>query len=349
MQQSNIFAIHSEARIEYNFENSINQTKKILVPEWSLTFKNAKFHSVVMNADSQPVTKMGLSVHPINELAREAVIRLKSLASDRGIEIIELGTESHAPVDISCEIVASIGGDGTLLSAVRTAYPCDIPVWGINVGDLGYLTISSVEEMGRSLDLLSKGKYWIENRTMIEATVSDEDGKDIRLTAFNDIVVHRHVPKGGMIVLDVELDGRFLGSYEADGLIFSTPTGSTGYNLSAGGSILSPNLPAFIITPICAHSFSARSLVVDDSSVLLVKPKIKAPGDVVLITSDGQEIAQLDKCSLRSGTDDSVGSEVEIRRADRRVGLVRFNEVFFFDVMRDKLGWADGHPKHRNR
>ncbi|MCX6646983.1 MAG: NAD(+)/NADH kinase, partial [bacterium] len=241
------------------------------------------------------------------------------------------------------------GGDGTLLAAIRSAYPNNIPVWGINVGDLGYLTISSVDEIGKCIKLLAKGEYWVEPRAMIEAVISDRNGQQKSLIAFNDIVVHRQVPGGNLIVLNVQLDGHFLGAYEADGLIFATPTGSTAYNLSAGGSILSPNVAAFIITPICAHSFSARSLVIDDSRILVVNPMIKMPGDVILVTADGQEIASLENCRFHGDQTDKKGCEVVIRKADQSTGLIRFEDIFFFDVLRDKLGWAEGHLNHRNQ
>ena len=306
---------------------------------------------MVSHPKSRPVTKIALGIHPIREVAQQAVEIFKSAADSVGIEIIELGKSDADCQSLQCDIVASIGGDGTLLGAIRSAWSGNIPVWGVNVGGLGYLTITSVDEIAKCIELLARGDYWIEYRSLIEAVISGESGEKNdgqNLTAFNDIVLHRHVPGGGLIVFEVELDGHFLGAYEADGLIFSTPTGSTAYNLSAGGSILSPDLPAFIITPICAHSFSARSLVISDSLKLIVRPKIKMPDDYVLVTADGQEMMRLEKCSL-SVDDKSDGASVEIHRAEKDAGLVRFEEIFFFDILRDKLGWAEGHPNHRNQ
>lgn len=301
---------------------------------------------MITTKKSDPVKRIALSVHPIHEVAYDAVVQFKAAAESLGVEVVELGQNDADLSDIQCDLVASIGGDGTLLAAIRSAYPENIPVWGINVGDLGYLTISSVNDIEKCLGLLVDGDFWVEPRSMIEAVIG---GKNKVLTAFNDIVVHRKVPGGNLIVLDVQLDGHFLGSYKADGLIISTPTGSTAYNLSAGGSILSPMLPAFIITPICAHSFSARSLVIDDSRVLVVNPMIKMPGDVILVSADGQDIALLENCKLHMEPDEAKGCEVIIRKAEQSVGLIRFEEIFFFDVLRDKLGWAEGRPDQRGK
>ena len=149
------------------------------------------------------------------------------------------------------------------------------------------------------------------------------------------------------MAIDCELDGRFLATYEADGLIISTPTGSTGYNLAASGSILSPTLPAFEITPVCAHSFSARSLIIDDSSELVIRPRLKTEGEVAYATADGQEVAELANCPMRKKPVDEDSCRVILRRADRCIGLIRFDEIAFFGVLRDKLGWADAAPPNR--
>jgi NAD+ kinase len=295
-----------------------------------------------------PVKKCGLLLHPHQETAVKALETMRRAADSHGIETIELD-RSDVSFDKSagCQVIISVGGDGTLLAAVRFAYPADIPVWGINVGQLGYLTTSTIDEIESHVSRLAKGDYWIENRSMIEGIVTRADGKDVELVALNDIVVHRNVPGGGLMALDCELDGRFLATYEADGLIISTPTGSTGYNLSAGGSILSTTLPAFEITPICAHSFSARSLIIDDSSVLVVRPRLKAEGEVAYATADGQEVAELANCPVRTKPVKDDSCRVTLKRAERPIGLVRFDEVVFFGILRDKLGWADAAPPNR--
>ena len=299
--------------------------------------------------ERKPVDTVGLKVHPYGTTADEAVGMFRTACELSGLKIIELPDEPGNSGWDECGVIVSIGGDGTLLSAVRYAYPSNLPVWGINVGDLGYLTTSVMDEIGEGVERLRKGDYHIEERTMIEAKIIEE-GKAIKdLVALNDIVVHRRVPSGGLMELDVELDGRFLATYESDGLIISTPTGSTGYNMSAGGSILSPTLKAFILTPICAHSFSARSLVVDDSSMLVIKPMLKFPGEVAFATAYGQEVAELRNCPLRERAEASGDCMVKVDRASSPAGLIRFEDVIFSDVLRDKLGWADSTPPLRVR
>ncbi len=293
-----------------------------------------------------PVNKLGLKLHPRYEYAKDAHERLMAAADAHGIKIIDLTGEQEPATVEDCRVVASIGGDGTLLSAVRSAYPSDTPVWGINVGELGFLTTSGVNEIEQHVERLAKGDYQVEPRTMIEGTVSWGEHETL-LVALNDIVLHRQVPGGGLMALDVELNGRFLAAYEADGLIISTPTGSTGYTLSAGGSILSPTVAALEITPVSAHSFSARSLVVDDSSVLVIRPRLKTEGEVAFALADGQQVAKLVNCPVRSGKQSADSCRMVVRRSEKTAGFVRFEDVVFSDVLRDKLGWADAAPSNR--
>jgi NAD+ kinase len=303
-----------------------------------------------MSEDSQkPVQRLGLVVHPQHDEVADVVAKFRDAAAGSGIDLVDVEGQTGMAVDQDLQALASIGGDGTLLSAVRSSYPEDIPVWGINVGDLGYLTTSSVDEIHIGIGKLAKGEYWVEARSTIEATITGEGESTDVLLGLNDIVIHRKVPGGGMMALDAELDGRFLATYEADGLIVSTPTGSTGYNLSAGGSILSPNLKAFIITPICAHSFSARSLVVDDGSVLVIRPRLKMVGEVAYALADGQDKAELLNCAIRDHSDLTMDTycKVTIKRGKRTAGLIRFDELFFSDVLRDKLGWAEAAPEKK--
>jgi len=281
------------------------------------------------------VRRVGIKIHPLYHPAEKALTAFRSACEKYGIEIIE-------PVDSSCHAVVSIGGDGTLLSAVHDAHPNDIPVWGINVGGLGYLTSSGTDNIESETERLANGDYHVEHRTMMEATIHHTNGDESKLIALNDIVIHRQVPAGGLMMLDAELDGRFLATFEADGLIISTPTGSTGYNLAAGGSILSPTLHGFILTPICAHSFSARSLIYDDTSTMVIKPKTKIPGEPAYATADGHDTAELKNCPDRLSRDIGGGCTITIKKAGRPAGLLRFDEVFFSDVLRDKLGWAKG-------
>jgi NAD+ kinase len=293
---------------------------------------------------SIPVKKLGLCVHPSSPHADEPLKRLRNAALSHGIELVVLdNTDSGKPVD-GFDMIASLGGDGTLLAATRIAYPFRIPVWGINIGRLGFLTTSGTDEIEKGVERIAKGGYTVEPRAMLEAQVNGGINGPARLVALNDIVIHRKAI-AGIITLDAELNGRFLLTYEGDGLVISTPTGSTAYSMAAGGSILSPTLKAFILTPICPHSLSARSLVVDDNSVLVVKPRFDRPDDVITVNADGQMLTELHpSCAYSSGESESPCCVV-LKRAERDAGLVRFDEVVFSDVLRDKLGWAGGASK----
>jgi len=295
----------------------------------------------MVDHSNSEIRRVGIKVHPLYTPAEKALKEFNATADRLGIEIVD-------PCDETCQAVVSIGGDGTLLSAVHDAYPHNIPVWGINVGDLGYLTTSGTDNIAQETERLARGDFFVEHRTMMEAAIHLKDTEKITLIALNDIVIHRHVPGGGLMMLDAELDGRFLATFEADGLIISTPTGSTGYNLAAGGSILSPHLHGFILTPICAHSFSARSLIFDDSSTLVIRSRLKMPGEVAFATADGQNVAELKNCPGRLETEPSDGCKITIKSADRPAGLLRFDEVYFSDVLRDKLGWAERSPNTKS-
>ncbi|HDS30107.1 MAG TPA: NAD(+)/NADH kinase [Firmicutes bacterium] len=283
--------------------------------------------------ETKRVTKLGLCMHPKSPHAEDAVKRLHDAANGHGIKIIEINHFDSTQQAGSFDMIASIGGDGTLLAAARHAYPSHVPVWGINIGRLGFLTTSGTDFIETGVGKIASGDYMIEPRAMLEAEIEGGNNNQSKLVALNDIVLHR-MAVAGMITLDAELNGRFLLTYEGDGLVISTPTGSTAYSMAAGGSILSPALRAFILTPICTHSLSARSLVVDDTSVLVMKPRFDNNDDVISVSADGQTMNE-----LHPSTEPRA---VIIRRAVWDAGLVRFEEVVFSDVLRDKLGWAGG-------
>ena len=262
------------------------------------------------------IQRVGIQIHPQYSRAEKALIALRTTADSLGLEIVEPCDQPDCP---PCQAIVSIGGDGTMLSAVKTAYPHDIPVWGINVGELGYLTTSGTDTIEADTRRLANGDFFIEERAMIEATIKFDNGEEVVLNALNDVVLHRSVPAGGLMMMDAELDGRFLATFEADGLIISTPTGSTGYNLSAGGSILSPDLHGFIITPICAHSFSARSLIYSDTSTLVVRSRLKTPGEIAYATADGWDVAELVNCPMRYESDTPDGCAARQTRLGGKV------------------------------
>jgi NAD+ kinase len=300
------------------------------------------------NPVSPPVKRLALTTHPHHTRAEEAVKLVSAAAKRHGIDVFYLHeTDTHQSV-ADYQVAVSVGGDGTLLATVRTACPDDVPVWGINVGHLGFLTTSGLDEIESGIEALSRGDYSVEMRSMIDAEAHMMSGVTVKMTALNDIVIARDISTG-QLALEVELDGRFLASYDGDGLIAATPTGSTAYALSAGGPVLSPSIKALLLTPISPHSLSIRSLVFADSSQLSIKPRYISPGAVLRILADG--MSMLDMTGGRDWQDVDAGNGVNIviRKSERTAGLVRFHDVIFSDVLRDKLGWAGESPLRRKK
>ena len=232
---------------------------------------------------------------------------------------------SQFPED--CDLAIIAGGDGTILSVARSAVPAGIPLLGINLGSLGFLTEIQPDELERGLSRLFDGEYEIENRMVLGVSYHVEDSEPQRYALLNDAVITKGA-LARMISVEVFADKEHVATYTSDGLIVSTPTGSTAYALSAGGPILDPRLSAFVIAPICPHRMTYRPLVVPGDVMLRVK--LKKAKDSVFLTLDGQVgIPMID------------GAEVHLRRFERDVRLVRVAGRGFFEVLRQKLRWGE--------
>ncbi|MCF7669447.1 MAG: NAD(+)/NADH kinase [Verrucomicrobia bacterium] len=221
-----------------------------------------------------------------------------------------------------------LGGDGTMLRVVRAVAGLNTPVLGINLGGLGFLTDVSSPDLPRALDQLWSGDFTIETRPLICAGGSFTKGHE-PMGAFNDFVVSRGAASR-LIELEVDVDGEILTTYNCDGLIISSPTGSTAYSLSAGGAVVNPTAEVFTITPICPHTLSNRSVIVDlDSSinVRVLSKKLE-----VILTADGQI-----QSALKSG------ANVMINRSRKTVKLLRLGGSSFFKTLRQKLNWSGSH------
>lgn len=216
-----------------------------------------------------------------------------------------------------------LGGDGTMLRATRGIGMYDIPLIGINLGTLGFLT--EVEEVGvfDALDMLLKDRYIIENRMMIEGTVGNKT-----FHSLNDIVITR-AGFSRVIGLNVYVNGQLLDTYEADGVIVSTPTGSTGYNLSAGGPIVSPKARVIVVTPISPHSLTSKSVVFDSTDKIKIEiaKKRKTQDTEAIVSFDGGN-------SIDLGAGDVVSACISLRT----VRLIKVHDVNFYSVLRDKIG-----------
>jgi NAD+ kinase len=222
------------------------------------------------------------------------------------------------------DCILSLGGDGTILMSMRVAGHHGIPVFGINVGRLGFLTEILPDDLITALEKLKNDEYEIDERMVLEARI--EESKEGRFFALNDVVLD-HGDSTRLIKLDLYQGDHFVCPYHADGLIISTPTGSTAYNLAAGGPVIHPHLEAIITTPICPHSLTLRPIVFEDGSKLIVK--IASDDIDVRMTVDGQI-----SCILEAG------SQVCICKAPHQVKLVRIEPYSFFEILRTKLHWG---------
>ncbi|HEX6617207.1 MAG TPA: NAD(+)/NADH kinase [Gemmatimonadales bacterium] len=242
-----------------------------------------------------------------------------------GIELY--GEEALRDTDL--DALLTFGGDGTLLRGARLCDGREIPILGVNLGRVGFLTTATRDTIDTALDALVAGRYVIERRQALRAVIrSDADGERVTQMAVNDVAVH----KGGVarvVRVNVYIEGENVGPYSADGIIVATPTGSTAYSLSAGGPIVVPGVEALIVTPIAAHTLAVRPLVVQASFRVVVEP-MAGWADDLLVSFDGQ-----------TGTTLAPGECVDIRRADHRVCLIRLGGDGFFTRMRQKLHWGD--------
>ena len=227
-----------------------------------------------------------------------------------------------------CALVVVVGGDGTFLSIARAAARARTPILGVNLGGLGFLTEVTRQRMIPELERVLTRRFGVDERLMLDLKIL-RNGRTVRHgSALNDIVVSKKSTIARAVDLVVEVDGRYVTSYKADGLIVSTPTGSTAYSLSAGGPILDPKLDVLVLNPICPHTLTHRPLVLRDTVVIDVSLRNSDEG--VYLTLDGQR-----------GHPVRAGDKVRINRSEERVRLVQATERDYFHLLRSKLKWGE--------
>ena len=291
-----------------------------------------------------PVRRIGIFALPGQPGLAPALAHLDRLARKFDIKVAcEPEILPHAPPDARplrreeprLDLLVTLGGDGTLLRGARKVMGTDIPVLGINLGHLGFLTSSSGSDLAIAFELLRDGDFTLDSRTTLDGSILDEDGNSgDRHMALNDFVVHNTgAARISRLDLFVGHDGTHdeIGSFSADGVIVSTPTGSTAYSLSAGGPIIAPGVDCILVTPIYPHTLTVRPLVLAADERVIIK-EVDPSGDLVL-TVDGQEATAI-----------LPGSVVEIRTGTVRVPLLRFPGYTFFSTLRHKLNWALKSP-----
>lgn len=235
----------------------------------------------------------------------------------------------YAPRQSEIDMIFVFGGDGTMLQAMSAFAERGIPLLGINLGRMGFLLETEVDELSDALDLLARGEYDIERRMMLRVQM-EQNGKTVSAYATNDVCISRGLSQR-MIAIDAFVGDTLVDHYIADGVILSSPTGSTAYSLSAGGPIVSPDLPCFVLNPICPHTLQSRPIVLSCNEQVRLGLNMKEMRDGIQLSIDGQAVCQMQN-----------REKVVISRAEHDAQLVRFRkERNFFSLLKEKLSqWS---------
>jgi NAD+ kinase len=279
---------------------------------------------------------IGLIAHSEKEDARAAVRSMISALRAAKIDfLLEKQTAAlvgrKSPLDEHAlaresELLVVMGGDGTILRVVHKLGGDIRPIFGVNIGSLGFLTCVGVSEIPRAVESIRKKDFILSPRNLLLAELTNASGKVTRMHGLNDVVISRG-ERSQLVKIEVRIDGVGLTHYNADGLIIATPTGSTAYSLSAGGPVLMPDSGVFVVTPICPHVLTNRSTVVSDRSVIDVR--LQVPEKQVFVTLDGRATRAM-----------QVGDALRVVKSDRLLPLVTLPERLFPEVLRQKLKWS---------
>ena len=284
-----------------------------------------------------PSESVGIIYKHHHEPARIEAEKLKDWFKQKGIKVFSEEMKTKGSLDGSCEEsmvipktvdwVVVLGGDGTLLGAARRVGRFGSPILGVNLGGLGFLTGIPLERLYPVIEMMINGRLEVESRVMLETKVLRKGKVICRFEVLNDVVINK-VTLARIIDLDVAINEEFLTTFRADGLIISTPTGSTAYNLSAGGPILYPTMETFILTPICPFTLTNRPIIIPDTSVIQIKMKNESE-EAVVLTFDGQ-----------GGFDLYYDDKVIIRKSEKKIKLFRPPDHSYFNILRTKLMWG---------
>ena len=288
------------------------------------------------------IKRIGIVLKPHQHDALNTICDLTLWLSEREIEVVggpdierervehqtgcavkEVPTEKLAA---AVDLILVLGGDGTMIATARMIEDLEVPVLGINYGGLGYLTEFRIEELYSALGSILDGNYRLDKRVMLRTLHQRGDEVVNRNRVLNDVVINKSA-LARIIEIDVYLNDQFVNSFRADGLIVSTPTGSTAYNLSAGGPVIFPSMNAIVITPICPFTLSNRPIVVPDDAV--IELLLKTDQEDVALTLDGQVGIPL-----------KIGDRVVIQKSRTTFNLIQPSNRNYFDVLRDKLRWG---------
>jgi NAD+ kinase len=288
------------------------------------------------------IRRVGVVVKPHQPEAVKTICRLVEWLNVRGITLVggpevesarveeETGCAvailEHEQLAASVDLIVVLGGDGTMIATARMIGDHSVPVIGINYGGLGYLADFRIEEMFQGLEAILEGNYRLDARMMLAAELFRGEERLKQSRVLNDVVISKSA-LARIIEIEAYWNQQFVNSFRADGLIVSTPTGSTAYNLSAGGPVIYPSMHAVVITPICPFTLSNRPIVVPDDG--LIELRLKTPDEEVALTLDGQVGLPLE-----------AGDHVLIRKSRTTFNLVQPTNRNYFEVLRDKLRWG---------
>lgn len=279
------------------------------------------------------IKRVGVVLRPSTPELKDNYFKLEKVFNKHNIDVI-IESVSGAMIgimgmdfDLMCEssdVLVTLGGDGTLISAVRRSFKHDIPILGVYAGSFGFLADVQLDELDSFVQNMIEGQYRVDERSILETTFI-QNKKEVTQYAFNDIVLTRH-SVSNMIHVETLVDGKAFNTYFGDGVIVSTPTGSTAYNLSAGGPVLFPLTNVFALTPICPHSLTQRPVVLPGKFAI----EMKTPKEKALLIIDGQDKHELEQ-----------NESVHIKLAQKQVQLIHRNEFNYFEVLKEKLGWGE--------
>jgi NAD+ kinase len=295
---------------------------------------------------STPFETIGLIGKHGDPIVKETILRLCDYLESRNKQVVLEKTTAKMldgqPIDSlpdielpgKCDLVIVVGGDGTLLHSARTLAKHNTPLLGINLGRLGFLVDISPDNLEPHLDAILAGNYEQEVRFLLEVSMGDESSPNQDIAAFNDVVLHKwNIAR--MIEFRTYVDGQLVNDQRSDGLIVSTPTGSTAYALSGGGPLLHPSLNAIVMVPICPHTLSNRPIVVDGDSEIEIRLD-KAHAEDVQITCDGQATLPV-----------MQGEVIRIRKAEHQIRLIHPEGYDYYSILRAKLGWSENPSNNR--
>ena len=265
------------------------------------------------------VRRAAVVTHGKPDLLGDALGRVEATAREAGVELVP--PDGGRP-----DLVVALGGDGTMLATARMIGDAGTPVLGINFGTLGYLVEFTDGEMASALDAVVAGDYSLDRRMMLAADVYRGGERLMHDRVLNDVVISKSA-LARIIEIETTIDRQFVNCFRADGLIISTPTGSTAYNLSAGGPVIYPSMGAVVITPICPHTLSNRPLVVPEDAEFELT--LKTPREEVALTLDGQVGMPLE-----------YGDRVVVRKSRTTFNLIQAPARNYFDILRNKLKWG---------